>query len=280
MELVLALSLLYLWQCTVRVPRGARLFVKPIAHWYELVGEGRRLAHPLPSALCVMSIPPGEADASAFDSARLDEALERARAATGWLAGFCDAYAVLLFAGLPILIGVLTEEVGLLYGLAAIAAVHVVALGLLYRADRFLRPERSAERFESLLTAALYPPALLRAPQELVRDATSGFHPAVVCSALMPRSVFVSRLRQMLASLDTPRGAAREGLLSPAQEKRRLVALARERGLTPRELRLPRSRDDVSAASYCEACLSDFRPGFDRCVVCGVPTRPYEGEAG
>lgn len=56
MELIAGLWLLYALHCVTWLPRGAVLFVRPLARWIAVPGPGWRLLHPLPSAGAVRTL--------------------------------------------------------------------------------------------------------------------------------------------------------------------------------------------------------------------------------
>ncbi len=279
MELVASLAVLYLWQCTLRVPPVVRLFLKPITRWREIRGGGRRILHCRPSATSLVASTEPVEPARSASPRQLRLRWERLSRDTRLLGGCCDLYALLLFAGLPLLIALLTEERALLWALPLVIVVHLITLFAFYGAHRRLRPELSGERWEALVVAALYPPILLRSRQDLVREELAGFHPMAVRAALVEREVLVERMQQGLAALEHARSTQAETPAELERQRAALWAVARECGLSAGELAAARIRDDESARSYCAICLSDYRSGFDLCGECGVRTTPYLEEA-
>jgi len=193
----------------------------------------------------------------------------RARAALLWLGRICDAYAVALFAALPLAILAFGEEPALLLGALPLAALHVAAVALAAAAHRKLFPGERGERWETLVGAALFPPTLLRLPQRLLL-AAAGVPPAVAaCAALLEEPARSERLAQALAASQLPRHR------DPSSDGERVLSVAGAVGIPAEQLRRPRERRDPVSAAYCPLCLDDYRAGFETCASCGAPLVPY-----
>lgn len=269
MELLLTLALLYLWQCTRSVPPGARLFVRLGRHWAEQPGGGRRLCHPRPGGVSLVGLaePTGEHRPARDLSRTLESALAASRA----LAWLSDAYAVWLFGLLPAWVLWAGEERALWLAVVPTFALHAWGVLLAARAHRRLRPGGASDLWEWLSVCALYPPALLRARHDLVTDACDGYASMSIRAAFQARERFVDQWRREQARL----GRAAAGMECVRARRALLEALRVEQEIGRDEIEAPRPRSDASAASYCPACLSDYRPGFDRCRECELDTVRY-----
>ena len=275
MELIAWLALLYLWQCTLRVPDGASLFLKPLRRWAEFRGGGRRLLHCWPSKTVIVSVPFRAEGPQSESSRRLRDSIEKATRSTRLLGWCCDFYALLLFAWVPLQIMLLTEELALLCSLPLVGIAHGLALFALHRSHRRLFPGASSERWETLFVAGLYPPILIRSRQDLLRTHLAGAHPMVVRAALLQRDELIERIGQARAALKKDEIGGRFDAAVVRREREVLDSLAHECGLSEQELSASRAHSDPTSASYCPICLSDYRPGFESCEDCGIPTRPY-----
>jgi hypothetical protein len=214
--------------------------------------------------------------AASLSDEDLGRALERARASTRILGRFCNLYWLLLFAVTPALVLLLGAEPALFRMAPVIGLAHLVSLVLLHRAQARIDPEGRVERWEHFFVAALFPPALLRAPQSLVNQAMVSFHPLALALRFRKREVWIEGLRRDLVRLERQAERSAQG----QAESEALLAFAKRHGVSRETLFVPRHREDPLAASYCPLCLDDFRPGFERCQGCGVETIAYQAEEG
>lgn len=214
-----------------------------------------------------------------FDLARHREEQARFVRATRTLSWLSLGYFTALFAALPPAIWWLHEELGILAWLPFVVAFHTATLVALAMAHRRLMPDRGGERVELLISAALYPPALLRGLQELCDTACSTFHPAVLAATLTDEPARRGHLRSELARLVYLEGAARENDDCPSLatlEYRALLGLLAEIGEDPTALLRPPQREDASARYFCPACLAEYRRRAGACTDCGIALEAYE----
>jgi hypothetical protein len=269
-DLIAWFALAYVWQCALAVRTGWHLLAQRFDRWEDEPGGGWRLTPLWPSALSLVAAA-NALGPEAFSVERFQAAFERARTATRSAAFACDLYLLAVVGGLPALLLALGEERVLRIALPGVLALHAATWLLVLRArGRLAATPNGAPRWEFLVAAALYPPALLRAPHDLAAAELAGFHPMTARAGLWERARFVERVQQALARLEA--GAPEAGLDAAA-----LQQLAAAQDVGPHELAAPRPHADPEAASYCTRCLSDYRPGFRRCADCGGQTTPYPG---
>ncbi|MEE8580230.1 MAG: hypothetical protein V3T33_01460 [Myxococcota bacterium] len=280
MELLATLALLYLWQCTLAVPAGARLFVRPLRRWVEVGGGGRRTAHCWPSRAQIVANPALADSQNSGSCLAARSRFEAALATTRWLGWSCDVYALLLFAGAPLVILWLTEELGLLWSLPVLGVAHVATLLTFYFAQRQLLPAGGAERWEALFMAGLYPPMLLRGRADLLQTVMEGFHPLAIRGFLYEREQLIECLRQAAAALARRERKSAAPTEAARRERHVLENVVRECNISQDELGAPRVQLDPTSASYCAICVSDYRPGYGTCAGCGIETTAYWVESG
>lgn len=196
----------------------------------------------------------------------------------------CGVY-LLAWLALPGLWFFAHEDLVLQAMLPILIGGHVVALAFVWRAARALLPDDPEARLELLTAAALFPPALLAAPQALQDELTTAFHPAAVAPALLDAAGTLDLFRAELAILEREEQEASDAALDAPErrllrsEREALLALARHLDLGPEALRRSRARVDPHAASYCVVCGADYRLAVTHCPDCQVPTRAYEDSA-
>jgi hypothetical protein len=207
------------------------------------------------------------ADAPAPDAirARIDGAAGALRLATR----SCDAYALVLFAAVPLAMIGLGESVALLGAMPVVAALHAVALVAVWRAHRTLLPDDVADRREALIAAALFPPSLLRLPQRTFVAAIGTAPPLAVAAALLDGDARVDFLRRALA-------AAEHGAGADADERARVLAIAAQLGVDAVALRRAPERADPLATAYCPRCFEGYRAGVERCADCALALVAWE----
>jgi hypothetical protein len=207
-------------------------------------------------------------------------AWREARSATRLLRLGCDAEFVLAFGVAGALAWPFGQNAAWIAILPVLAAAHVAALLGLWLAERRLATPR-ADRMQRLVVGALFPPALLRLPCELVAARLAVFHPATLAVVSLPRARAERVLRAALGAAAHPywrrRGrsegedlAARDAYAARLHSG--LAALAAEVGLAPDAIRPPALPPDAAGPSCCPVCLDEYRPGFRACGECGVDT--------
>jgi hypothetical protein len=259
----------------IRVGGGAFLRASSEGHAEE---QERRLRAALREWREAPGRLPREIEAS-LSLAELRRELGEVVRATRWLRALCQLYFLLVFAAPPLLAWRLGADGGWLAALPAIGAVHltsVVALGFAQR--RALPPSR--RRRERLVGSALFPPALLRAPAELVAARLVAFHPATAAAALLGEDAFVRMLRSELGRLDLraagpPTGPAADGRAAWRRGVREgLLSLCEQRGIDRGHVLAP-VRVEPGAKSYCPVCLDEFLVVRAQCRGCGAASIAY-----
>ena len=215
---------------------------------------------------------------AAFDLDACRRAFDEVRRRTRVLRWTCNVYAALVFVVLPVLLLRRDEEAAWLAVIPWILILHLVGVVALVPASQGLA-ETAAERFERILVAALYPPALLRSPIDVMNDRLVRYHP-VAAASLVLGSRDLRRLVQ-ITSAEYAHPVWRRHRPCPVPEEAERRAFLAELGArveaAARTLRvdLRPDWDDPTAASYCPLCLHGYRPGFEACAACGIPTRPF-----
>lgn len=200
----------------------------------------------------------------------LRESYEASRQATRALGVACDVSLALWLGVAPVWMGIFGAERAI-WVLAPIAGLaHLTCWLLLIRALRRLPAEGREPTFEMLATTLLFPPSLLRAPQDLLRGQLAVFHPAAA-TALVDPEHRLAWLQRDLARVeaDAPADPGRK------LERDRILALAAAHGVTEACLRRPRENDDPIARSYCPVCGADYRVPRIECHDCHLATVAY-----
>jgi hypothetical protein len=262
---------------------GSRPFIRAVsqAHGYQLLSllaDVGRASPPERKRAVERAI------RDSLTSSVLRERYRAARAAVRLLGLCCDTYALILFVGTPCLILLTLEDPVLFYALPLLGALHLVTLAALYRAHRKLNKSEWTDLAELMIVCALFPPALLRTPQNLLNASITGFHPAAFAQLLLDRAGFLRFVQRELALLrysahgvaDPTAVEERDEVLDKGRlsiEALALEALAAESGFSWADLVAPHSSSDPQAASYCQLCGGEYLEGVTRCVQCQVPTR-------
>jgi hypothetical protein len=195
--------------------------------------------------------------------------------ATRTLAWSTHVYRLLLVAGLPFATWLLGEEPGLLTAFPVLAMTHVFALFFMLRAHRKLFPGDGDQRFEDVATAAIYPPALLRAHANMRLEVLSCFHPAVHAACRLVGEHRRTFLRAELARLDL--ALEMDGSpVTASLERDALIEFLKGCGETRESLFKARLEPGgPSQGSYCPVCSSDYLRNSGRCIDCGATLIAY-----
>ena len=202
-------------------------------------------------------------DLAELESARagLDSALRPLTIATA-------GYAALLLGVVPVAMGGFGSEAALYWLWLPVVLAHLAAFASVAACVR--RVDLRHGRFELLLPALLYPPALLRARSDLARIQLSAFHPAAFALQLLAPSEARAFLRRELARLLHPRTGEVRGPVAQG-ELAGLRDLLVARGLAEAELLAPGPSRVAGEARYCPVCLDAFTAAGERCRLCAVP---------
>ena len=218
----------------------------------------------------------------AFDVSAARQVLSTARGIVRPLQWCCAAYFLMIAGILPLLIWRLDGEAAWRILVLPLLAVHLASLAAMVLVERRL-PDPAPGLAERVVVCALFPPALLRAPTELVSERLTAFHPATVAAALMPRERFDDFLRREIAEVDNPSWSRHGGSEVPEERERReflamlrsgLMSLVGQLGDDARRLAGRRGLDPA-AASYCPLCFGEYRDEGGSCQACGVDTVSY-----
>lgn len=254
--------------------RGSRVLVagRPV-----LRGLGRPHAAALGALLAELARPGADAEAvldravrESFDLDALREADARIDEATRWLAVLADVCFLMLFAALPALAWWLGGERALVLLAGPYLLLHVAALVGFGLAHRRLLPDAGGARFEALFTAALYPPLLLRAAQDLRGQLLAAFHPAAVAAVALPEQEALAFLRTEIARCTADGEIAN-------RERAGLLATLEALGGSLEALLAPPAPADPLARSYCPRCRTEYRILAGACSDCGSDLEPLQG---
>ena len=218
----------------------------------------------------------------AFDLPAAREVLSTARRIVRPLQWCCAVYFLMVAAVLPLLAWRLDGEAAWRILLLPLLAVHLASLVAMVLVERRL-PDPAPGLTERAVVCALFPPALLRAPVELVSERLAAFHPATVAAALLPRERFDGFLQREIAEIDNPLWSRHGGCEVAEEPERReflaalrsgLMSLVGQLGDEAPRLTVRRGLDPT-AASYCPLCLGEYRDAGRSCQACGVDTVSY-----
>ena len=208
------------------------------------------------------------ADAYERDRTRVDDS-------TRVLAWSTHLHRLLLLAGLPVVILFLGEEAGLQLAFPVLAVTHVFTLVAMHRAHRRLLPEEGDQRFEDVATAAIYPPALLRAHADMRTEVLSRFHPAVHATNRLAGEHRKAFLRAELARLDLALETDGSPMIA-SLERDALIGFLTRCGESRESLfRTEPEPGTPSDGSFCPVCSAEYLRASGRCVDCGAALIPY-----
>ena len=166
----------------------------------------------------------------AFDLSAVGETLSTVRPIVRPLQWCCALYFLMIAVALPLLAWRLDGEAAWRILLLPLLAAHLASLVAVVLVERRL-PDPTPGLAERVVVCALFPPALLRAPVELVSERLAAFHPATVAAALLPRERFDDFLRREIAAVDNPSWARHGGSDVPEERERREFLAALRSGL-------------------------------------------------
>lgn len=207
---------------------------------------------------------------------RLRDRLDRVQRESRWLRASADAYAVSLFAILPLALALLGDEAGLYRAWIPLAGLHLLTWIAFAVAHRRLYPTHTGSRVEALIAMGLYPPLLLRGHAALSAGALGRYHPAAVAAVVLEGSALRAFLRSELV---LARAASQEPADPPiaAVEAAAIATLIESLGIAPDALLAPPPPTDPLVESYCPACHEEYRRRDGRCTDCGVALLPLAG---
>ena len=277
MEFYLTLAALYTAQCLLDLDKGETLGLRwrfppdPNKGRTRLIrGGGWRLVHPWPAAFVFSGRSEIPHDRPPSDVSALRDTIQaacRRTRALRWLGSFQLVWILLLG---PLGALVVGPEASILVGMGPALGFHLIAIILLFRAQRFVLPDDS-NRGERLMIAALYPPALIRSGAELVRLAGADRQIAELASVVLSDVDFERLIRSEIGRAKSPLHAP----TSMENDIEWLHAVAAQRSLAKETLQTPRARIDATAASYCEFCGGDYVAGYRFCRECQLTTTEY-----
>ena len=260
MELLLYAAAFTLWQSSISVSRGDVVIAGYFGRITVARGPGYRILSPWPGDLGLTL--QAEPNTAASSIPEFRAALAAARHETRLLRATCSIYFVSVFAAMPLLIAWLGTERAWLLALPFIALLHIGALLALYHAERASMTP-SSSWIQRWVGAALFPPALFRAPNDLVARRFHDVHPATAAAVLLEGELLVRLLREQIGRHDGP-NASREALLRLCDES----GIERSQVLTP-------DRTHPAAESYCPECLDEFLVKQGHCHGSGANSLEY-----
>ncbi len=199
---------------------------------------------------------------------------ERSNAATRTLAWFTCVYLTLLVAGLPVAMLSFGEERGLLLSFPLLVLAHLGTLVAMWRVHRELFPTQRDQRFEDVLTAALYPPALLRAHANMHLEVLSTFHPAVHAASRLEGEHRRTFLRSELARLDLAIEQPDPSMIA-SLERESLIKFLKACGESRESLFRVAPESGRPSGSYCPVCSAEYLRDFGSCGDCGATLIAY-----
>lgn len=226
-------------------------------------------------------VPTARAELDAgLDASALAAALSRALRVTLAARALCDLYAGVVLLAVPaVAMGSgLGWDVTWEHVLPALGVLHPLTWLTCLVSETVLGP--LPDRFERMATAALYPPALLRVPAELVEGRLAGFHPLAAVHLLLAEPERTRAERRLLGRAVHPRWMRRGLDAGDAAAFRgvrldRLLRFLERQGVHGASLLEPPPAPDPVAARFCPVCLDDFREGYGSCPDCSVATVAY-----
>jgi hypothetical protein len=210
---------------------------------------------------------------------RLREEIERVRTATRPLAWMSDLHFAGLFVALPVLVGFVHVERALLLYFPAFVTLQLGCVVALIVAHRRLHPGSTGAMVEDVISAAVYPPNLLRALCTYRIDALAAFHPATVAAMGLPddrrRDFLRAELIRTQHAKSEPSAADCTHFGLAEMEYEGLVGLALSCGDSVAELMAPRLRTDSVAQAYCPVCSCEYLANTGECPDCEIALVPY-----
>lgn len=204
---------------------------------------------------------------------RIEDALTQ----SGYLGVSSSVYCAVVFVIVPLLsLRWHASGIWLLF-LPVVGLLHLDSTIEIWRLHGRLLEDSVEERLSEVLTAFLFPPALLRARHDIVQAALCGVHPVAIAAVMLEEEPLRQYLAGELAHLDGLRRERRSTLLEV--ERRGVLEIARALGWSEADLRSPRRRRDPEAASYCPHCDAEFVAVRDGCPSCRSRILAYSGAA-
>jgi hypothetical protein len=199
---------------------------------------------------------------------------EDSSAATRTLAWFTRVYLPLLVAGLPLAMLSFGEELGLMLSFPVLVLAHLGTLVTMWRAHCELFPTQRDQRFEDVLTAALYPPALLRAHANMQLEVLSAFHPAVHAASRLEGERRQTFLRSELARLDLAAEQPDPSTIA-SLERESLIEFLKACGESRESLFRVAPESGKPSGSYCPVCSAEYLRDSGHCGDCGAALIAY-----
>ncbi|HPS57366.1 MAG TPA: hypothetical protein PK514_04610 [Spirochaetota bacterium] len=195
------------------------------------------------------------------------------KAIAGWLFIYC-------FFIVPVVSWILSIAVSwnLLLGPFAVMVIAVVA-AFIYSFKKVI-PSQGVP-WSKVFSMILYTPSLLRCMDIISKTSLAVFHPAAVARVLADDSVYrrlLSCYYREYTIAPVPQGDAECGevfLWYRKHAAERVLAAARESGITRDELLAPPERKDEEIKTYCPLCHEQYVLESGTCSECGIELEPY-----
>lgn len=246
-----------------------------VSLWWRVFPEVPQEFEPSPTELKLRGLPAGIE--GIFDTAAVRECVQETENRLAVLVSLTLCQLLLLFVALPLSLVMEPRVFDLITVLAVIVVVQI-AIGIAYwLARRASISESCLRRTFHALAKILYPPAGLRATDELARHQLAAFHPlAVAAGILTPRRFlrFVRGYRRRMFSLQKHSDTASLNGSSLRQTQwLRLLNGKIEEYCTQLGLRLedtfePMPSASADARSYCPRCSATYSRGTGYCADC------------
>jgi hypothetical protein len=245
-------------------------------HWTDVLGKLAKQPKEKRAATIERAIE------ALLDSGAIEERLAAHRQHAGTVRWHSNLLLVYLFLLAPALI--LWRGLSLTWPflLAALLLQMWLIVWRFRRAHRQLYPADSETRFAATITIVLSPMAAMRAPDVLIQDLLSEFHPLavarVVCAPAIFEPLAARTLREAFYPLPEEEDAGDLPEEAKWWEERWRVALKRfvekHVGKTDAILGAPPPED--ACRSYCPRCWSQYVVESGGCSDCGgLPLRPF-----
>ena len=159
--------------------------------------------------------------------------------------------------------------------------VYLLIVIMAYFARRTLFGTKAAQTVLVMMPTILSPVTAIHIVKKLTKDIYTRFDYTAVAAALLPSEAFQSVMREELLQIAYAKEEKQNAEVKEfwSLREKALLALLAKTGIRMEQLLTPPKRQDPSAASYCPLCLSEYRPGVEKCADCGIDLREFDDNA-
>lgn len=159
--------------------------------------------------------------------------------------------------------------------------VYLLIVIMAYFARRTLFGTKAVQTVLVMIPTILSPVTAIHVVKKLTREIYTRFDYAAVAAALLPSEAFQSAMREELLQIAYAKGEKQNAEVKEfwSLREKALLALLAKTEIRMEQLLAPPKRQDPSAASYCPLCLSEYRPGVEKCADCGIDLREFDDNA-